>query len=390
MNPTFSTYLDTVRFCAAVTVLFSHFAYERFSGGDFIWLRELNLGSDAVVAFFVLSGLVIAYTGTMKDRTASAYLFNRATRILSVAVPALLITFALDRLGAAIDPAGYDGWWYERQSLPAMLWHGLSFSSEWWIPGARLGTNGPYWSLSYEVAYYALFAAAFFLTGPSRIIVLTALAILVGLKVLLLLPVWLLGVLVWRSIRRGLYPRSTALGIAMIVLPPLVYGLCLIFDAPAHLSNVTTRMAGLDGASLAKILGFSDEFLWNSLIGALFATHLVGFAGWCARHGGAWRSSVVTWFAGASFSLYLVHYPALQFFDAILPGEASEGWRQLLMLCATLIVCLVFAQLFERPLGRLRRRCLALAKAARNVHRSGRRQAGIARQIRVWRNESNV
>src|SRR5690348_1377346 len=160
MNRAFSTYLDAVRFLAAFTVLLSHWAYERFTGGTFIGIRDYNLGSDAVVIFFVLSGLVIAYTASSKDRTAQAFTFSRATRIISVALPALALTFLLDRLGAHLDPAAYDGWWYQPRGALDMLWQGLSFSSEWHVPGVRLGTNGPYWSLSYEVAYYLLFGAA--------------------------------------------------------------------------------------------------------------------------------------------------------------------------------------------------------------------------------------
>ena len=60
ISPRLSVYLDLMRAIAAFVVLLSHFAYPRFTDGAFLVIRDLNLGSDAVVVFFVLSGFVIA------------------------------------------------------------------------------------------------------------------------------------------------------------------------------------------------------------------------------------------------------------------------------------------------------------------------------------------
>jgi peptidoglycan/LPS O-acetylase OafA/YrhL len=166
----FSLYLDGLRLLAAVTVLLSHFAYERFTGGRWLVIRDYNLGSDAVVLFFVLSGLVIAFAAGTKDRAGGAFLFARATRLYSVALPAVLATLLMDRLGAALDPAAYDGWWHNPAPVAEQLWYGLTYSGEWLSKGFRLGSNGPWWSLSYEVAYYLIFAAAMFLAGALRIV----------------------------------------------------------------------------------------------------------------------------------------------------------------------------------------------------------------------------
>ncbi len=67
MNRGFSTYLDLLRFGAAVVVLMSHYGYERMSGGRWLWIRDLNLGSDAVIVFFVLSGFVIAHVAARPE-----------------------------------------------------------------------------------------------------------------------------------------------------------------------------------------------------------------------------------------------------------------------------------------------------------------------------------
>ncbi|MEM8755449.1 MAG: acyltransferase family protein, partial [Pseudomonadota bacterium] len=75
MNPRLSAHLDLLRVLAALVVLFSHFAYARFSRGDYLFVREWNLGSDAVVVFFVLSGYVVAHTAARPGMTFGRFAF---------------------------------------------------------------------------------------------------------------------------------------------------------------------------------------------------------------------------------------------------------------------------------------------------------------------------
>ena len=160
MTQGFSIYLNLLRFFAAFLVLFSHFAYPRFTGGRWIWVRDLNLGSDAVIVFFVLSGFVIALVADQKKTGFEGFAFDRLTRLMSVALPALVLGFVLDRTGAQISAQTYDNWFYNPLSFTEQMIRGLTFSNEWSGLATRLGTNGPYWSLSYEAAFYALFAVA--------------------------------------------------------------------------------------------------------------------------------------------------------------------------------------------------------------------------------------
>ena len=344
MTRSFSLYLDALRAAMALVVLLSHFAYPRFSDGDWIWVRELNLGSDAVVVFFVLSGLVVAFAAETKDRGARQYAFARATRILSVALPALLLGFVLDRTGAAIAPANYANQFYFQMPLPEMLLRGLSFSNEWgWAP-ARLGTNGPYWSLSYEVGYYALFGVVLYASGYRRIALLCLGAVVLGPAILLLSPCWVAGVLLWRR-REQIAGIPLARAWALALLPVGFYATALFVDLPTLLKSWTTQW----GAARLP-LRFSDEFLWNWVLAAAVAMHLAGVMA-LARSDTVLGGLVIRWLAGASFSIYLVHYPVLTFLDALLP---AFGGRQLGLLLGTLVVCLAFASVFERPLKRIR------------------------------------
>lgn len=339
-----SIYLDLLRFGAAFVVLMSHFAYARYTDGRWLWIRELNLGSDAVIVFFVLSGLVIALVAARKQTGLGGFAFDRTTRLVSVALPALIIGYALDRAGALAAPEVYAGWFYNPLSLTEQLWRGLSFSGEWAGMATRLGTNGPYWSLSYEAAFYALFAVAFYLRGVRRAVLLALGALVFGLNILLLMPAWLMGVWLYHRMAAGNLPRGRA-ALALAVLPVLAYGTALATGVPDALQALT---APLDRA---LDLRFSDEPIWNAALGLLVVAHLAGMAG-VLREGSLARIGPrAAWLAGGSFSLYLIHYPVLQFFGSILPKLGHGALDDLALLAVVLAFCAVFAQAFERPLA---------------------------------------
>ncbi|MGI1662925.1 sterol desaturase family protein [Palleronia sp. KMU-117] len=366
MDASFSLWLDVLRAVAAFAVLFGHMAHVRFTGGDFFVLREVNLASDAVIVFFVLSGLVIAHAAS-RDGTWEAFAFNRATRILSVVAPALLLTLVFDGIGTRIDPSAYPPDYYWDLPLSEFLLRGLTLTNQWqgywdWV---RLGTNGPLWSLSYEVAYYLMFGVALFLRGPMRWLLLALLALVAGLPILLLLPAWLIGVAVWRRIgtpgATGL-PMPLAVGLALGA--PVLVVVLKALGADTLLNDITA--AAVSPASPAQLFIYSDEVLWNTVLALLVAAHLVGMIGVVARVSIRLDSAfarIIRWLAGGSFSLYIMHYPTLHLLDATLP-ESLPGLH-LWMLLLTLAVCYGFAALFERPLGRFR---AALRQMAERRH----------------------
>ena len=349
MKPGFSVWLDALRIIATLTVVASHVAYSRFTGGTYQWIRDLNLGSDAVILFFVVSGLVIARAAA-RDATLSRYTFNRATRIYSVMLPALLLTWTFDHIGFGIDSTAYPDHYYQSLPLSTFLIRGLTFSSEWLaFRPVRLGSNGPLWSLSYEVSYYALFGAAVFLTGARRLACVVILALLAGPNILLLIPAWLMGVWLWRQIcKDGPARLSPGAALVLAVLPPALYALALWISLPPFLLQLTNDL--LPAAIPPLALRFSNEFLWNGLIGALVALHLFGMS----RLLTDWRrgATMIRWLAQASFSIYVTHYPTLQLTSALIPADAPA--RGLWLVLAALGVGLAFAQIFERPLERWR------------------------------------
>ena len=352
MTRGFSTYLDATRAAAAIIVLLSHMAYKRFTGGDWQVIRDYNLGSDAVVIFFVLSGFVIAYAADKRDADFGAFSFSRLTRLWTVAVPALVLTLAADALGSHLAPADYDGWWHNKASAWLTAPVALGFFSEWAGFGFRIGTNGPWWSLSYEAAYYLLFAIFTYMTGPRRMLLLILAALLIGIKPLLLLPSWLFGVAVYHLLKSAKGPANRVRWWGYAILPIGLYGLLQSLSAPLILELLGKVTFG----PVMWSLRFSDEPLWNLLIGALFAWHLYAVGRLMADANGEPGpiSRAIKWIAGGSFSIYLAHYPLLMLLDVFIPDFAPALLHHLVFFGVTMIACLLFAEMFERPLPRFR------------------------------------
>ena len=366
MSPGFSLWLDFLRALAALTVLFGHMAHLRFTRGDYYVLREINIASDAVILFFVLSGVVIAYAAG-RDGSLERFAFNRLTRLWSVILPALVLTLVFDAIGTSIRPDAYPRAYYNEIPATEMFLRGLSFTNEWqgqW-DRVRLGTNGPLWSLSYEVGFYMLFGVALFLQGALRIVLIALLVVLIGVPILALLPAWLMGVFVWQNARKSAAaPARPAQDWARAVLSILFLIAMKAFGLPELLTEITD--AAFEPTSHHRVLVYSDEVLWNTIIAMAVALHLAGVKNIADRRAPTGAPSVtaraIRWVAGASFSLYVVHYPTLHLLDATLP-ETLPGY-DLWLLTLTLLTAFAFAALFERPLKSFRRHLAPLWKQA--------------------------
>jgi len=339
MTQALSLYLDALRFGAAFTVFLSHWAGARYSGGLF-W-RVMGYGRTSVIVFFVLSGFIIAWVTETRERTFEDYTFSRIARLYSVMIPAFLLSAALDCLGIAIDPQLYGP---ILRLSPAEQFSGyalsLVFLGESWRLAVLPGCNVPFWSLNYEAWYYVLFGAALFLRGRHRIMAIVAAALLCGPKILLLLPIWLMGLLAWRW-RATLSARQ---------------GATLVFAAVA--AFVALEVLGgrqLFDEAATPWLPFSYS-AYDYVVGALVAVFITALANTPLRLPGDREQRLIRWLAGTSFGLYLYHYPLLNFFGTVVPGSAAETMHGMLVFGLTLGVALPLARLTEqwkKPMKRM-------------------------------------
>ncbi len=366
MGRGFSLYLDVLRLLGAVMVLLAHWAFPRFTGSDHAWMRQHDLGGDGVVIFFVLSGLLIAFTADRrKDEGPKLFAADRLSRLWSVALPILVFGIYLDWIGQAHDPALYAHSGYHGELSWLDIVAGATFTNQLWFTDISPGANSPYWSLGYEAWYYAIFAGFFFAPRTARWAIAGLLALIAGPKILLLAPSWLMGVWLWNAIKSGrlvnMAPRTAWV---LTIAPLLVYLMAHANLLHLHLSVVTYDLIG---ETWFRQLGASDSFIWATVLGLLVTAHLAGvFAVFQHRTDAkafdSKTAAIIRWLAGGSFALYLVHYPVLNLLGALLPGEALDLWRQVALLSGAMLVSYVFAELTERRRPMLRAWLRRLAK----------------------------
>lgn len=372
MNSTTSIYLDLVRFLAALLVFVHHLAYERITGKA---LGQLGaFGEDGVMIFFVLSGYVIAYVSAEKEGTPREYVTSRFARLYSVVVPTLVLTVVFDYWGRQLDFSLYEG--RGNDSLPwVRALTSLSFTNQFWFLDIRYFSNVPYWSVSFEFWYYVLFGVSLFLKGGRRWAVLGALAIFIGPPIMLLAPVWLLGVWVYQvNARWALTPRagwSLFLGSVTMYLAYRYWGL------ETHLTSMSDAWIApmLDPVQLHK----ARFFLHDYVVGMLVALHLIGANALAQTEklrlyafGQPIRVA-----ASYTFSLYLLHYPLLHLLAALSPWPAGDIRRTMMLIAGTTCAIVLIGSVTEKKKHVWKRWLLTLWDSVSNRVVS---QSCIARQ----------
>lgn len=343
MTKAASLYLDVLRLVAALVVFVVHAQYLLPGSIPLLW-RLGWLGGEAVTMFFVLSGFVIAHVVRTRETRAPEYLASRLARLYSVVLPALALTALLDILGAAVAPSEYGaplGWG---------TFASLFFVNELWFSSAPPLSNAPFWSLGYEFWYYMLYAVQRYI--PDRRRRWTALLVLgtiCGPKILLLLPVWQLGVAAYAITRR----QRLRPGMAVLCAIVSATGLYLLVasDAQAAWRDATVAALG----PLAQGLGPSIHVLYMLAFGVLTTLHLVAMVALAPLFGGLWRvgERVIRATSAQTFAIYLLHYPLLKFLVAISTGLGALRGPAVIALALTAIATL--GSLGERLKPGLRR-----------------------------------
>ena len=331
-----SLYLDAVRFFAAFFVFIDHYADHQITGGLFYQLAPY--GAEAVVVFFVLSGYVIAFATDTREHTVQAYLVNRAARIYSVALPALVATFLLDTIGLSINPELY-------LSLPEFQQHGqiwqfisgFLFVNQLWSMNTPIGSNLPYWSLGYEIWYYLLFGMALFGSKNWRFIGTIALLLIAGPRIAALFPLWLMGWATYRITSRC--PPGKLF--SHIFFTGAIIG-WVGYEIFAHIHG---RPFGL-----APLFLHREQLVQDYIIGLLFSLSLLGVSAVAPlfERLSERLADTIRWTAGATFTLYLFHMPLLMFVGALLPWPRTSIALRLTLFVVPLLASFAIAELTER------------------------------------------
>lgn len=211
--------LEVVRAMAALTVVAGHIVYYEFVAVP-TWIKMLSaFATEAVIIFFVLSGLVISRSVQRNTPGAIRFLSQRLVRIY----PIYFFSIVLAIIASFV-------FFSKNESVSVTIGNLLFLQDLGGYIVPPLATNQPLWSLSYELAYYAIFALTIWQTSIIRIFWVAAIlgALAVSLKMptgvyghfagifSLALP-WLFGNWIARNVERC-HNVSVALGVCLLII----------------------------------------------------------------------------------------------------------------------------------------------------------------------------
>ena len=333
-----SIYLDLLRFGAAVVVFLSHahvFLLPTIKIGPLGWGRE------AVAVFFVLSGFVISYVRQVSEKEWRVYLVARLARIMPVALLAIAVIFVADNIGTHANAFYYDfinTGFFTPVSVEAALAY-VTFTNQLWFAHVVFGSGEPYWSLGFEVQYYLFFGLLAFSSSRAKIPLLCLWAAFAGPKILMYMPLWLMGWLTMKCvIERPPFRRPIA--IAMIAA-----SVVLFFSLKFFADRAATNMYETWSPPQEAI-----NFVYFNLIGVAVVLHLIGTASLLSRAPALFTKTgpAIKWLAGGSFTLYLVHQPLILMFASFLHPVEEHVPTAAALLVACFVLCFLLAEVAER------------------------------------------
>jgi len=288
------------------------------------------------MAFFVLSGYVIAFSAERKHGTLGDYAVARLSRLWSVVLPALILTGAIDFLVRHLMDS--NGLSLGDDSPYNYVLSGL-FANQIWLLTVFPGSNSPFWSLSFEAFYYIFFAAVHYLQGKMRWLTAAVILVVAGPKITVLLPLWLLGVLAYHIGRKSLGQAS---GWWLWVGSIVGLGIYYAIHAKYRIDLMVPT-----GELLDRFI--NPQLCAKYLFSALIFMNIVGFR-IIERSFSGLLGSAKRWLrlgGRYSFSLYLYHTPLLIFFTALTRSGHGRWWSICVIYIGTLSVIGFLAPLTE-------------------------------------------
>jgi peptidoglycan/LPS O-acetylase OafA/YrhL len=302
-------------------------------------------GTEAVLVFFALSGLVVALPAFRPGFGWRAYFGSRLIRLYLPVWGALLAAAGLIAL-VPRDPARVsDGTWLQTATAHEVTWQRLLSEATLWPAVYKL--DNVLWSLRWEVVFsvglpvfvgVALLLRRWAFPAAGVAVLLSVAGRVLDIEALVYLPVFLAGTLLavriddlraWGARRsRGFWMATGALSAATLIAGWLA--------RPVIPADTT-----------------GGNLLWGAA--AAGAVGLVITAIGSAGAGAALSRAVPRWLGRVSFSLYLVHVPVLMTL-AYLWGDGAWPVVLAVGIPASLVLAEVFMRLVETPSHRLAQR----------------------------------
>lgn len=288
----------------------------------FILYSIFSLGFAGVIVFFVLSGFLVGGRTSerilYKTADIKQYVIDRGVRIGLPLIGSLALIVIVDV-------------WLDKQVDWGMLTGNL-FA----LQGIFVGdAGGVFWTLSYEMWFYILFAGLILLLVNHKYIGVMVLAVALSAFTALntyLLLVLLMGIMSYYLARTTLYSSNIILYISSLLFVLSVCGVMLASDSKAF------------DMSIFKFLNKDVLTIMTGFSAALFIADVVKRIP--ASEAQKAMDKVGSKLAVFSYSLYLTHWQVLRVINYYWGRSTSiDGMAMIKMVC-TIIICIVFAYVF--------------------------------------------
>jgi peptidoglycan/LPS O-acetylase OafA/YrhL len=318
-------------------------------------------GGEAVLLFFVLSGLVLALPHLRPAGLSDwlAYYVKRSVRLYLPVFAAVALTGAVVALvPRKFDPA--QSWWMNAHAVPAQV---SALAHDAWLLDGTGWLNSALWSLKYEVLFSLLLPVFVLLarrvSAPLWTTVPIALAacgwaVSSGHEVLSYLSVFAVGVL----LAQGLSTLdSWADRLHRSPFASLLWTVVGVIGSLALLGEWWMRLL------------IADATLWLPIgrpMGVAGAAVLVFCFLHCRPLRALGESRPMQWLGTVSFSLYLVHEPIVVSIAAMsAPTVVGVVAVLVVGIPASFAVAVAFHRVIERPSQRLAGRAGRMARRSR-------------------------
>ena len=359
MTPFFSVLLDLIRALSAFVVALAHLSFLSYRGefkDCLVWAAH-----PAVIIFFVLSGYVIAFSCYTKHTNFHGYTLARLVRLYPVYLTALVLIPILDFFGRNNAPGLYINYPYPSLEFIGLIY--LFFLQELDVFNSiKYFSDGPLWSLSYEFWYYIFFGLIVYYYKSifkSKLIVLifVILGLSIFLRIILLFPAWLCGVVLYDLTTNKKIKLSPSLCLYGCLLSGIVF-VGIVFPSP--LEHFITQMTFRFQLLLSTELAFSSTYIRDYLIGCTFAIFLF-FAEQTTRRQDFASSfmglflknnlskSLIKTFSGFSYTLYALHVPLILFMSSFYLFDSHSLTHQFIILVLIYLITFILSFWLERP-----------------------------------------
>lgn len=380
--------VDGLRGVAAVVVLLYHLSLvagpvlRRDNGtgvGSVMWwvsqtpLKLMAAGSEAVLVFFILSGLVVSLPALKSARFSwSAFLSGRLARLYlpvwaSIGLGALCV-WMIPRNHSAVGK----GTWMD---VSQATW--VTVATQASLTRISYSLNNVLWSLRWELLFCVLlpvFVALALATARWWAIVLTValalttIGVLTGIDALRYFPVFFIGTVMavrLDTIRAGMRRRThqpharlwaTSLTVGALVLLIGHWMLRPLVEAHTLLGTILAQLSVLGATGVVLVaIGVPPVRLWL-------------------------EAPVVQWLGKVSFSLYLIHIPVLATLTFVF-GQDRWWLVAIIGVPVALLLAWAFNRVAEIPSHRLAHLISSTVSKKQDAHHAKCRQSEEVTQI---------